>query len=132
MKDSVKLNSAMLEQAECMLAGSKNKELIDNVLDNLWHLINESSLQPTHKQEMTSVIMNLRRDRDMGQYMILTMFWIRSYLCSAMTRMNLKNSPLCWQLMFPSCVLFIARPHQSRIVPILKAGRNSKTLLRKY
>ena len=71
VKDSVKLNSAMLEQAECMLAGSKNKELIDNVLDNLWHLINESSLQPTHKQEITSVIMNMRRDRDFGQHLEL-------------------------------------------------------------
>jgi hypothetical protein len=82
VKDSVKLNSAMLEQAECMLAGSKNKELIDNVLDNLWHLINESSLQPTHKQEMTSVIMNMRRDRDFGKHLRLELEHVLNQLVS--------------------------------------------------
>ena len=71
MKDSVKLNLAMLEQAESILTGQKDKELIDGshgILDNSCGLINKSSLPPTYKHEMTSVIMNLRRDRDMGQY----------------------------------------------------------------
>jgi hypothetical protein len=71
MKDSVKLNSAMLEQAECILTGSKDKEIISFLLDNLWNLINKSSLRSTHKQEMTSVIMNMRRDRDFGQHLEL-------------------------------------------------------------
>ncbi len=44
---------------------------MSNLLDNHWGLINKSSLPPTIKQEMTCVIMNLRRDRDMGQYMEL-------------------------------------------------------------
>jgi hypothetical protein len=70
-KDSIKLNLAMLEQAECMLTGQKDKELIDNILDNYWGSINKSSLPPTTKHQMTSVIMNLRRDRDMGQYLDL-------------------------------------------------------------
>jgi hypothetical protein len=71
MKDSIKLNLAMLEQAECMLTGQKDKKLIDNIVDNFWGLINQSALLPTYKHEMTSVIMNLRRDRDMGQYLEL-------------------------------------------------------------
>jgi hypothetical protein len=71
MKDSIKLKCAMLEQAECMLTGAKDKEWINNILDNFWHQINKSSLLPPHMQEMTSVIMNMRRDRDMGQYLEL-------------------------------------------------------------
>jgi hypothetical protein len=71
MKDSVKLNGAMLETAECILTGTKDKELIDNILDNFWHQINKSLLLPTHTQEIISVIMNMRRDRDMGQYVEL-------------------------------------------------------------
>ncbi len=71
MKDSVKLNLAMLEQAECILTGSKDKEIISLIIDNLWELINMSSLQPTHKQDMTSVIMNMRRDRELGKHLEL-------------------------------------------------------------
>jgi hypothetical protein len=71
MKDSVKLNSAMLEQAECMLTGTKDKEWVDNIIDSFWHQIKKSTLLPTDKQEMTSVIMEMRRDRDMGQYLEL-------------------------------------------------------------
>ena len=70
MKYSVKLNFAVLEKADCILTGSKDKEIISSIIDNLWGLINKSSLQvrlqPTHKQEMTSVIMNMRRGRDFG------------------------------------------------------------------
>ena len=64
MRDSVKLNLAMLEKAECILTGSKD-------IDNFWGLINKSRLQPTHKQEMTSVIMKMKRDRDIGQHLEL-------------------------------------------------------------
>ena len=71
MKSSVKLNSAMLETAECMLTGSKDNEWINTILENYWHLINKSPLLPTHKHEMTSLIMNMRRDCDLGQHMEL-------------------------------------------------------------
>jgi hypothetical protein len=71
-KYSVKLNFAVLEKAECILTGSNDKEIISLIIDDLWRLINKSSLQvrlqPTHKQEMTSVIMNMRRSRDFGQH----------------------------------------------------------------
>ena len=70
-KNSIKLNLAMLEQAKCMLAGQKDHEVMSNYLDNIWGLLNKSSLLATTKQEMTCLVMELRRDRDMGQYMEL-------------------------------------------------------------
>ncbi len=61
----------MLEQAECMLTGDKDNELVNNIIDSFWHKINKSALLPTDKQEMTSIISEMRRDRDMGQYLEL-------------------------------------------------------------
>jgi hypothetical protein len=71
MKESIKLNIAMLETAKCILTGSKDKGTINPLLDNMWGLINKSRLRPTHKQEMTSVIMNLKCDRDRGRHLEL-------------------------------------------------------------
>jgi hypothetical protein len=42
MKDSAKLNLAMHERAECILSGSKDKELASTLIDNMWSLINKS------------------------------------------------------------------------------------------
>jgi hypothetical protein len=71
LKESIKLNIAMLEKAECILSGAKDKEVIYSLIDNLWHLINRSRLMPTHQQELTRVLMNMKRDRDMGQHLEL-------------------------------------------------------------
>jgi hypothetical protein len=92
MTDSVKLNSPMLEQAECMLTGTKDKELIDNILDQFWHQINKSLLLPTHKQEMASVIMNMRRDRDMGQHLELD--YVLDHIISVFCNVDEQNEEL--------------------------------------
>jgi hypothetical protein len=44
LKESIKLNIAMSEKAECILSGAKDKEVIYSLIDNLWHLINRSRL----------------------------------------------------------------------------------------
>ncbi len=36
MKDSIKLKFAVLEKADCMLTGYKDKETVSTVIDNLW------------------------------------------------------------------------------------------------
>jgi hypothetical protein len=71
MKESIKLIIALLEKTECILTKTKDKESINSLIDNMWRLINKSRLQPTHKQKITSVIMNLRQDRGRGRYLEL-------------------------------------------------------------
>jgi hypothetical protein len=71
MAESIKLNIAMLEKAKCILTGSNDKETINSLIDYMWGLVNKSRLQPTHKQDMTSVNNKLNRNSDIGRYLEL-------------------------------------------------------------
>ncbi len=73
MKVSIKLNIVKLEKAECILTGSKleDKNTINSLIDNILGLINKSRLQPTHQQEMTRILLKMKRDHDKERHLEL-------------------------------------------------------------
>jgi uncharacterized membrane-anchored protein YjiN (DUF445 family) len=49
MKKSIKLNIAMLEKAERILTGAKDKETINSLINKMWELIRDSMLRTSKR-----------------------------------------------------------------------------------
>jgi len=68
MKETLQLNLAMLERAECKLTGSSDQEIVMTIIKNFCDAMKRTDFRNiTEKIELSNVLISFRKEKEYGQ-----------------------------------------------------------------